>query len=162
MDEQRRASHILGFLLDIPATAGTYRGGRVIPSPIPRQVRKGAIVAGGQTPSRPPKYGNIKTMYNGRLYDSKAEAAYAQRLDWLKLAGEIQSWEAQPHYILHDSNGGKLTTFIPDFLVTSLDGSQYLADCKGMTDSRSPAWRLFQLKSKLLKAEYGLDVRVVT
>lgn len=38
------------------------------------------------------KYGAVRTEYNGRSYDSKAEAAYAARLDMLAACGEIDWW----------------------------------------------------------------------
>ena len=41
------------------------------------------------------KYGAKKTEYGGVLYDSKAEAAHALRLDLLKAAGVVRGWERQ-------------------------------------------------------------------
>lgn len=45
--------------------------------------------------SRRNKYGAKRTEYDGRTYDSKAEAEYAMRLDLRVKAGEILFWKPQ-------------------------------------------------------------------
>jgi hypothetical protein len=44
---------------------------------------------------RPNKYRNVKRSYDGRLYDSRAEAERASQLDLLRSAGEVIWWIPQ-------------------------------------------------------------------
>ena len=46
------------------------------------------------------KYGAQRTEYDGRTYDSKAEAEYAMRLDLRVRAGEIAGWGRQPTVVV--------------------------------------------------------------
>lgn len=89
------------------------------------------------------KYGAIKTVYNGHTYDSKAEAAYAQQLDWQMAGGVIYSWTHGE--VVEFPSGIK---YKPDFIVTTLsaylDGHswtriRYWVDVKGR---ETPAFRL--------------------
>ena len=57
---------------------------------------------------------NVKTWYNGNLYDSKAEAAYAEYLDREKKAGRIKWWKRQWPFKVE---GDKIYTVITDFYV---------------------------------------------
>lgn len=81
------------------------------------------------------KYGNQKTDYGGRKYDSKFEAGVAKDLDMQKLAGLIGDWE--PQYKVEmwacDSSGApKLKkSHRIDFRVHELDGSFTLLEAKG-------------------------------
>ena len=81
----------------------------------------------------------IKTVYNGRKYDSKFEASVAMDLDVRLKAGEIKDWE--PQYKVEmwacDSTGQpkfKKTHKI-DFRVHELDGSYTLLEAKGFETS---------------------------
>ena len=47
------------------------------------------------------KYGNQRTEYNGHMYDSKAEAEYAERLDWRERAGEVRNVRRQHRIALY-------------------------------------------------------------
>jgi len=58
---------------------------------------------------------NVKTLYNGVTYDSKAEARYAQFLDKLKSEGKIVSWRRQVPFAVYDDTGSY--KMIVDFLV---------------------------------------------
>lgn len=81
------------------------------------------------------KYGAKKTVYNGRRYDSKLEAAVAQELDLRMKAGEFT--EIQPQYriklyvYLPDGKKADLFTYICDFRCTKPDGSYLLVEAKG-------------------------------
>ena len=87
----------------------------------------------------------MKTAYEGVLYDSKSEAAYAAHLDSLLDAGEIAKWDRQVKVPLV-VNGTKVCTMIPDFLVTDLRNRQTYVEVKGWP---TPIWRL---KRKLFEA----------
>jgi hypothetical protein len=86
-------------------------------------------------------------VYDGVLYDSKSEAAYAKHLDLLLAARQIKKWERQVRWVLM-VNGTKVTTIIPDFRVTAKDGSVKIVEVKGFA---TPVWRL---KRKLFAALY--------
>lgn len=64
-------------------------------------------------------------------FRSKWEANYALYLQWLKEQGEIKDWEyePQPFYEFPIKHG--TTRYLPDFRITKLDDSYYLAEIKG-------------------------------
>ncbi len=96
------------------------------------------------------KYGSVSHEYNGRIYDSKAEAHYAQDLDLMLKAGELI--EVIPQFkIPLDVNGKHICNYIVDFKVTHKDGSEELIEVKGMV---MDVWRL---KWKLTEAIYTQD-----
>jgi len=81
------------------------------------------------------KYGNKKTNYNGRKYDSKFEAGGAVELDLLKRAGEIEDWEPQykVEIEIYNAAGRKVhsVSHKVDFRVHELDGTFTLIEYKG-------------------------------
>lgn len=81
------------------------------------------------------KYGNTKTEYNGRKYDSKFEAGVAADLDIRKRAGEILDWEPQFKVEMWACNchGDRVMkkSHKVDFRVHELDGSFTLLEAKG-------------------------------
>ena len=90
------------------------------------------------------KYGNNKTEYNGRKYDSKFEAGVAKDLDRELSAGLIKDWEPQfkiecmPYNIHGDPVPKCKVTHKVDFRVHDHDGSFRLIEAKGFgtTDYR--------------------------
>jgi hypothetical protein len=54
----------------------------------------------------------------------------AKILSAWKCAGRIKNWEKCPYRIPY-SVDGKPHTYVPDFLVTNLDGSEYILEVKG-------------------------------
>ncbi|MEC0242012.1 DUF1064 domain-containing protein [Paenibacillus dokdonensis] len=81
----------------------------------------------------------------GIRFDSKMEGEYYQELLLQKRYGEIKDFSCQPKFILQQS---PKITYIADFLVTDLDGSQRVIDIKGVETST------FKVKLKLFKANY--------
>ena len=96
------------------------------------------------------KYGNTKHEYDGRVYHSIKEAAYAQELDLRQKAGDITEWEPQFRIDLV-ANGKKICTMIPDFKVTYPDGQIEIVEVKGFA---TETWRL---KRKILEATYLVE-----
>jgi hypothetical protein len=94
------------------------------------------------------KYGNKKTEYSGRKYDSKFEARVAQELDLRMKAGEFT--EIQPQFriklycYLPDGSTVDIFTYICDFRCTKPDGSYHLIEAKGMVTET------YRTKRKLL------------
>ncbi len=79
---------------------------------------------------KPSKYRNIKTVIDGIEFDSKREAAYYGVLKMRKLAGEITKIETQVKF--------------------SIDIE--VIDVKGVKTT------VYQLKKKLMKAVWGIDI----
>jgi hypothetical protein len=103
------------------------------------------------------KYGAVKTLYGGVLYDSKLEAHHAEQLDLLKKTAtkdyRVRSWKRQVPIKL-EVNGVLVTTYIVDFVVTYWDGHEELHEVKGL---ETETWRL---KEKLFRALFP-DRRLV-
>ena len=73
------------------------------------------------------KYGNKKTVIDGIIFDSKAEAHRYGELKQLLQAGEIQGFARQPSFIV-DVAG---TRYRPDFIVCGASGEIWVEDVKG-------------------------------
>lgn len=101
------------------------------------------------------KYGNKKTEVDGIKFDSKAEANRYEKLKALEKSGVIKGLELQKTYKLCKGrwNNGKpfSISYKADF-VYSLDGDIIVEDVKGF---RTEA---YQLKKKLMKAVYGIEI----
>jgi Protein of unknown function (DUF1064). len=99
------------------------------------------------------KYRAKKTVIDGIMFDSKAEAQYYVELKLLKRSKKIASFECQPEYELipkFKKNGKtfRAVKYIADFLVTHLDGSEEVVDVKGVL---TPVYRL---KKTLFESKY--------
>lgn len=103
------------------------------------------------------KYGNKKTLYNGLVYDSIKEAAFAEQLDLLRHAkgkDRVVSWERQVPFTLHDGFTDKTgkkhlpIRYIADFKVKYEDGREEIVDTKGMRTE------IFKMKLKMLLYRY--------
>lgn len=104
------------------------------------------------------KYGNRKTQVDGITFDSKAEAERYKVLRALELTGVIKGLELQKPYRLCKgrwSNGKPFSiTYRADFVYT-IDGEIIVEDVKGY---RTEA---YQLKKKLMRAVYGIEIAEV-
>lgn len=95
------------------------------------------------------KYHAKKTEYDGIVYDSIAEARYAQSLDLMVISNEVTFWLRQVNVRLGKDFATKV-----DFLVFERD-AVYFVEVKGVETSR---WRLI----KRLWGKYGpLSMKVV-
>lgn len=124
------------------------------------------------------KYGNHKTEFNGRTYDSKAEARRAQELELMQAAGEISDLEYQPAYELHacadgNTNGitrswypAKVGVYRADFrYVVARDayyggkrvaaGTVIVEDVKG---GKATQTQLYRWKKRHVRMEYQIDI----
>lgn len=88
--------------------------------------------------------------YGGFTYHSRAEARYAQELDFQVKAGEIARWERQIKISL-DVNGQHICNYICDFRVFMPDGAVELHEVKGF------ATEIFRLKRLLFEATYLVE-----
>jgi hypothetical protein len=86
-----------------------------------------------------------KCNYDGRQYDSKFEATYAQELTLRKMAGEIKDFDTHKRMELV-VNGYKICDYYIDFVIYHNDGTIEYAETKGF---ETPVWKL---KWKLFEA----------
>ena len=101
-------------------------------------------------PAKRSKFGNVKTTVDGIVFDSKREALHWQLLRLRESSGKITQLKRQVRYDLHVC-GIKVCAYIADFVY--FDGDQWIvADSKGM---KTP---MYNLKKKMLAAEYGLKI----
>jgi hypothetical protein len=96
------------------------------------------------------KYRAVKTVVDGIKFDSKKEAARYQQLKLLERAGEIMELTLQPRFDLI-VNGVKCGFYKADFQYLEV-GKYVVEDVKGM---KTP---VYNLKKKLVKAIYGIDI----
>ncbi len=78
---------------------------------------------------------NIKTPYNGRIYDSKLEAKYAEKLDQDVRDGILLQVEPQAKFLLF-VNGQKDCVHFADFLVTYPNGKKEVREVKGKEEDK--------------------------
>jgi hypothetical protein len=107
------------------------------------------------------KYGNKKTEYGGRVYDSKKEAEYAKHLDMrMKARGKdkVIKWTPQVKYPMV-VNGVKICDYYLDFLVEYEWGVEYI-DIKPIDrkTGKSRSTDVFKLKKKLMLACHGIEI----
>lgn len=101
------------------------------------------------------KYGNKKTRArDGRTYDSKKEAAYADKLMADKLAGGIEGYVPQVSIPCGEAEGGKPVRYIVDFMVSMPGGRIRWVDVKGRDTPNS------RTKRAALR-QHGVDVELV-
>lgn len=107
--------------------------------------------------SKQNKYRAVKTVFNGREYDSKKEAARAAELQLLRDSGEIALLFEQQRYSL-DVNGEYIADYISDFSYTTKDGERVIEDVKSAHTRKLPVYRI---KKKLMKAIYNIEIKEV-
>ena len=115
------------------------------------------------------KFFNKKVTTEVGVFDSIGEyrlyQSLMQRKKAVKPEERVVTIERQVRYPLA-VNGQKICTYVADFVVTFGDGrtkvidfkNPYLAKGKGKS---TPAVQLFQVKRKLMKALFGIEVEVV-
>jgi len=103
------------------------------------------------------KYHNRKTVYQGVRFDSQKEADRYRDLLLLERAGLITRIELQPRYDLV-VNGYKLGFYRGDFCYEEVATRTTVLE-----DVKSPVTKtpVYQLKKKLVKAIYGIEIREV-
>jgi hypothetical protein len=97
------------------------------------------------------KFGAKRTEANGRTYDSKAEARYAERLELRKRAGDVLFYLEQVPVRLP----GK-TKYVVDFVVFEASGDVRFIDVKGMET------QVFKLKKRQVEELYPFEIEVVS
>ena len=112
---------------------------------------------------RPHKYGNHKTEFMGRTFDSRLEANRYAELLMLQKAGEIMDLQCQPVFELLPSfkkNGKtyRAITYRADFMYTEVKGKKIVVeDAKGFKTQE------YMLKKKLFEYIYpDMTIKEIT
>src|ERR1035441_5685564 len=111
-----------------------------------------ALVKGKKKPS---KFRNVKVEVDGRVFDSKKEAARYVELKQLLQAHQIQAFECQkkyPYQVVYQANGmiySKKAFYRADFTVHHTNGQIDVEDVKGRETD------VFKLKKRIIKELYG-------
>lgn len=103
------------------------------------------------------KFRNIKSEYNGVVFDSRKEMRRAITLDWMEKIGIIRDLEKQHAFVLQEgyvnNKGEKIRpiTYIADFVYFSNEEKRWVVE-----DVKSPATRteVYRLKKKLFEKKY--------
>lgn len=106
---------------------------------------------------KPSKMRNIVTEVDGITWHSKKEADRYRQLKIMALAGEIKSLRWHHCYPLK-VNGELICEYFCDFDYFDKDGKHHVIDVKGRQSG--PAWDMFRIKAKLMKALYNIEVEV--
>jgi hypothetical protein len=103
------------------------------------------------------KYHNRRTFYQGIQFDSQKEANRYRDLLLMEKAGLISKIELQPRYDLV-VNGHKLGFYRADFRYKDVATGRSVVE-----DVKSPITKtaVYQLKKKLVKALYGIEIQEV-
>ncbi len=103
------------------------------------------------------KYGNriIKTPEGN--FASQWEHEYWGKLKLLARAGEIKHLAKQVKYKLR-FNGVHIAEYIADFVYEDARGKAVIVDTKSSATAKLPE---FRIKKNLMKALYGIDIKVV-
>lgn len=79
-----------------------------------------------------------RTVGEKRCYfRSSWEANYAMYLEWLKKNGYIKEWEHEPKTFWFEGIRRGCVSYLPDFRITELDGSEIYHEVKGYMDAKS-------------------------
>ena len=100
------------------------------------------------------KHRNVRTEYNGVVYQSAKEARYAAELDLRVRAHDIHSWYRQVSLPL-SINGKLICKYVIDFIIYHNDGTMEYVEVKGREE---PVWKL---KWALFEALYPNLKKVV-
>lgn len=103
------------------------------------------------------KFGAIPTeTADGQKFKSELEATYYNRQWVLQRAGEVVKIEREVRYEFV-INGLFVGAYLLDFRITFKDGRIDYVDCK----SQPTKTALYQLKKKLMKALFDIDIKEV-
>ncbi len=108
------------------------------------------------------KYGNIPTIVDGEVFDSKKEARRWQELRLMQRAGVISRLERQKTYVLipplRDPDTGKIVermcTYTADFVYLE-NGKLIVEDVK----SEATKTAVYKIKRKLMLERHGILIR---
>lgn len=104
------------------------------------------------------KYNAQKTEYEGRVFDSKREADFAKRLNWLRHAKQESDRVTRIEYqvplavVVRNTH---ICKYICDFKVYYADNHTEYIDVKGMKTA------VYKLKKRLVEAQHQIIIKEV-
>lgn len=110
--------------------------------------------------AKKPKYNNTKVLIDNILFDSKKEGARYSELKLMEKAGLISSLVLQPKFELK-VNGFKVATYIADFCYNDFRGKgsgDFISVTEDVKGVKTP---VYNLKKKLMKAIYGIEIQEI-
>lgn len=128
---------------------------------LPEQHREQAMAvmaprSGNTAPKSRNKYNATKTMYKGVLFDSRKEARYAEQLDLEMKGGTVQWWCYHPQFLLPGNVIYEADFIVCHYLPMLLDGIEII-DVK----SKATKTASYRIKKKLLKEQYGIEIKEI-
>lgn len=103
------------------------------------------------------KYRAVKTVVDGIVFDSRAEANRYSELRILERCGAITDLTRQRKYILVPKSAyGRALYYVADFTYTQ-DGETVVEDVK----SKATVTPLYKLKKRLMAEIYGIVIREI-
>lgn len=103
------------------------------------------------------KYGAKKTVMDGILFDSKAEAKRYAELKLLERCGVICNLERQRKYVIvRKSRYGRELFYVADFVYEE-NGKRVVEDVK----SKATATPVYRLKKRLMAEIHGIEIKEV-
>lgn len=103
-----------------------------------------------QKPQKRSKYGNRRTEYAGKVFDSAREAEYYKTLEMLQRAGEIRGFAWQQTFLLP---GG--VKYIADFVRFNNDRTYTVLDAKSEATRKDKTYRL---KKRQMREVLGIEI----
>lgn len=103
--------------------------------------------------SRRSKYGNRKTMVDGKTFDSKHEAEVYEQLKVQVLAGECRAVACQVPFALP----GRIK-YVADFVLLHNDGRYSVLDAKSEATRKD---KVYRMKKRLMRECLGLEIQEV-
>ena len=101
------------------------------------------------------KFNNKITTIDSIKFHSKKEADRYKQLKLLEKSGLIKDLVLQKRWPIN-INEVKICTYISDFDYYTKYGEYVCEDVKGF--KKGPAWNMYRLKSKLMKAIYNINI----
>lgn len=119
-------------------------------------------VADAKPKKKGSKYRNRKVKVDDLNFDSEKEAKIYSTYKLLMKKGEIKNFSRQVKFPI-TMNGIHVANYFLDFQVEYADGSIEYVDVKAK-DKATQKWittDVFQLKKKLVQAQYGIKIKLV-
>lgn len=118
----------------------------------PQSAKQTAPLAQGSqgTAKKRSKYGNRRTEYNGKIFDSAHEADVFRQLDFRVRAGELRGVACQVEFLLP---GG--VKYRADFVTLKNDGTYDVIDAKSDATRKD---KVYRIKRRQMREVLGIEI----
>lgn len=103
-----------------------------------------------QKPKKRSKYGNKRTEYNGKIFDSAHEADVFRQIDFRVRAGELRGVACQVEFMLP---GG--VKYRADFVTLKNDGTYDVIDAKSEATRKD---KVYRIKRRQMREVLGIEI----